>query len=189
MSVRTLSIAAVLLAAPAFADTLTLTPADPQPEAGDLAQGLAVSYAYPSKLRTLEDATDALRKGRDGPALRGLSYEDNTEGDLALTSRKAQKVAAEIHGFIQFETAGTYTLDVISNDGVSVSIGGQQVALYDGVHACEPAGEQEVEVPQAGWYDINVTYFQRKGSACLIMDWDVDGEMGPVPDAAFAYAE
>ncbi|MFK7835743.1 MAG: PA14 domain-containing protein [Sulfitobacter sp.] len=189
MLMRTLPIVALLLAAPAVADPVTLTPADPQPSAGDLSPGLAVSYAYPGEVRTLQAATSALKKSRSGPALRGLSYEDNNDGDLTLTSKKGKKVAAAITGYIRFDAPGTYTVDVISNDGVSASIGGQPVALYDGVHACEPAGEQEVVVPEAGWYDVDVTYFQRKGTACLIMDWNVGGEMGPVPDAAFAYAK
>ena len=180
---------ALMLSGPAFAQPLQLAPADPQPDAGDLKAGLAVSYGYPGDVRTLSDATSALRKGRNGPPLRGLSYEDNNDGDLTLTSRKAQKVAAGISGYIRFDAPGTYTVNVFSNDGISMSIGGQQVALYDEIHACEPAGEQEVSVPQAGWYALEATYFQRKGTACLVMDWNVGGSMAPVPDSAFAFSD
>ncbi|MEM7520381.1 MAG: PA14 domain-containing protein [Pseudomonadota bacterium] len=187
MLYRTLPFAFVLLGSTALAAPVTLTPADPQPKAGDLAQGLAVAYAYPSDVRTLDDASSALRKARSGPPLKGLSYVDNSEGDKTLTSRSAQKVAASISGYIRFEAAGTFEIDVLSNDGIAVSIGGQPVALYDEIHACEPAGVQEVIVPTAGWYEIEATYFQRKGTACLMMDWDVGGGMAPVPDAAFAF--
>lgn len=178
---------ALVMASPAFAAPLTLMPADPQPKAGKLTPGLAVKYAYPGEVRTLQAAASAVRKGRAGPALRGLSYEDNSEGDLTLTSRKASKVAADISGYIRFDAAGTFELNVISNDGVVASIGGQQIALYDGVHGCEPAGVQEVIVPEAGWYALQLTYFQRKGTACLVMDWNVSGSMEPVPDAVFAH--
>lgn len=183
----TAPVLAFLLAGPAFAAPLTLTPADPQPDASDLAPGLAVKYAYPGEVRTLQAATAAVRKGRAGPPLRGLSYEDNAEGDLTLTSRKAQKVAASISGFIRFDAAGTFEVNMISNDGILASIGGQQVALYDGIHACEPAGVQEVTVPEPGWYALEATYFQRKGTACLVMDWNVGGSMAPAPDDAFAH--
>ncbi|MFC6759817.1 hypothetical protein ACFQFQ_10450 [Sulfitobacter porphyrae] len=44
-----------------------------------------------------------------------------------------------------------------------------------------------VAVPQAGWYEVEATYFQRKGSACLLMDWGQSGNMEPVPDSAFAH--
>jgi len=189
MPFRIASIIALLLTTSAYAEPLTLVPADPQPSDGDLAPGLAVTYAYPGEVRTLEAATAALAKGRAGPALRGLSYEDNAEGDNTLTSRKAKKVAAGISGFIRFDAAGTFEVNVISNDGVMASIGGQQIALYDGIHACEPAGVQEVTVPEAGWYTLEATYFQRKGTACLIMDWNVGGDMSPVPDSAFAHLE
>lgn len=184
---RVAPVVAIMLAGPVFAAPLTLTLADPQPQAGDLNPGLAVKYAYPGEVRTLEAANAAVRKGRAGPPLRGLSYEDNNEGDLTLTSRKAQKVAAAISGFIRFDTPGTYEVNIISNDGIEASIGGQQIALYDGIHACEPAGVREVSVPTAGWYALEATYFQRKGTACLIMDWTVGGSMEPVPDDAFGH--
>ena len=189
MLLRATALIALLSAGSVFAAPLTLTPADPQPDDGDLSPGLAVKYAYPGEVRTLEAAAAAVRKGRPGPPLRGLSYEDNNEGDKTLTSRKDQKVAASISGYIRFETPGTYEVNIISNDGVEASIGGQQVALYDGIHACEPAGVQEVMVPQAGRSALEATYFQRKGTACLVMDWNVGGTMVPVPDSAFAYKD
>lgn len=188
MIIRTFA-AALLLASPAFADVVSLTPADPQPDADSLTTGLAVSYAYPSKIRTLADAATALEEAEPGPPLPGLAYLDSEEGEMALTSTSETKVAAAISGYIRFDAPGTYELDVWSNDGIEVSIGGQQVALYDEVHACESAGVQEVEVPAAGWYDFEATYFQRKGTHCLLMDWSVEGEMGPVPDEAFAFGE
>ena len=187
MNLRALSLIAIFSGTTAFAAPVTLTPADPQPSAGDLTPGLAVSYAYPSDVRTLDDASKALRKGRKGPPLKGLSYQDTTEGDLTLTSRSAQKVAASISGYIRFDAPGTFEIDVFSNDGIMMSIGGQPVALYDEIHACEPAGVQEVVVPQAGWYKLEATYFQRKGTACLMMDWNTGGRMAPVPDSAFAH--
>ncbi len=187
MYTRALTIATLLAATSAFAQPLTLTPADPQPDGAKLRPGLAVSYAYPDDVRTLEDANSALSSAQPGPALRGLSYEPNNEGDLTLTSRKATKVAAAISGFIRFDDVGTFEVDMVSNDGIVASIGGQQVGLYDGVHACEPAGVQEVVVPEVGWYAIDITYFQRKGGACLAMDWNVGGGMEPVPDDVFAH--
>ena len=183
------SLAALAIAVPAFAAPVTLSPANPQPSAGDLSPGLAVSYGYPGEVRTLKDAKAGLKKARRGPPLRGLSYEDNSEGDLTLTSRKSQKVAAAISGFIRFDAPGTYTVNVFSNDGIVASIGGKQIALYDEIHACEPAGEQDVIVPSAGWYALEATYFQRKGTSCLAMDWNVGGRMGPVPDSAFAHID
>ncbi|KIN65053.1 hypothetical protein Z946_3951 [Sulfitobacter noctilucicola] len=189
MFIRTAVFCATVLAAPAFAQSVTLTPADPQPSADDLKPGLAVSYGYGGEMRSLDHAEQKLKRAKSGPPLRGLSYDDNTEGEKALTSTSASKVAAAISGFVKFDKAGTFEIEFISNDGIIASIGGQQVALSDGVHSCDPAGPQEVIVPQAGWYALEATYFQRKGTACLIMDWDADGRMGPAPDSAFAHVD
>lgn len=179
----------LVLALPAWAETLTLTPADPQPDAASLAPGLAVSYAYGSPIKTLANAEALLTDAKPGPALIGLSYLDSEPGEMALTSEKETKVAAAISGFIKFDAPGNYQLEFISNDGIVASIGGQQVALFDEVHGCESAGVTEVEVPSAGWYALEATYFQRKGSSCLLMDWANGGEMEPVPDEAFAHAK
>lgn len=182
----TTAVAAVIGTA-AFAAPLKLTPADPQPT--NLSDGLAVSYAYGAGGRTLEEAEAKLRRAEPGPPLAGLSYLDSDPGDLTLTSTEAEKVAATISGYIRFEAAGTFEIDFLSNDGLLASIGGQQVALLDGVHSCDPTGVQEVEVPVAGWYALEATYFQRKGSACLMMDWNVSGEMEPVPDGVFGHSQ
>lgn len=178
---------ALTLALPAFGETVTLSPADPQPSPDQLAPGLAVSYAYGGPIKTLAHAEKNLKKATPGPALVGLSYLDGSDGDLTLTAEKAKKVAAAISGFIKFDQAGTFQVEFISNDGIEAHISGQQVALFDEVHSCESAGVTEVNVPAAGWYVIEATYFQRKGSACLLMDWDTEGEMLPVPDEAFAH--
>jgi hypothetical protein len=184
-----LALPLVLLAGTAGAQVLSLTPADPQPEASDLQPGLAVAYAYPKDVRTIADAEDALGSARDGQPLKGLSYEDNAEGDLIMTARTAEKVAARITGYLRFDAAGTFEVEVFSNDGIALNLGGQDVAFHDEIHACESAGVAQVEVPEPGWYVVEATYFQRKGTACLAMDWNAEGEMAPVPDEAFAYTE
>jgi len=169
----------------ALAQPLTLTPADPQPSA--LEAGLSVAYAAGAGGRDLESARSKLKKAQAGDPLRGLSYLDTDPEETVLTSEETTKVAAEIAGYVRFEEAGTYSIDFFSNDGLDAKIGGQQVALADEVRGCDRTGEIEVEVPVAGWYELEATYFQRKGSACLMMDWNVSGKMRPVPDAAFGF--
>lgn len=181
---------AVFLPAAGYAAPLTLAPANPQPAPGALAEGLAVSYAYPGTLETVRDAQNALKKGKPGTPLAGLSYDDTREGELILTAEKPMRVAAGISGYIKFDAAGTYTLDFLNNDGLELFIGGQKVADYDGIHACGYAGEQEVVVPVAGYYALEATYFQKKGTACLMMEWGPDSDgLEPVPDSAFFHAK
>lgn len=171
----------------ALAAPVQLNPANPQPAASNLTPGLAVLYAFPGDVRTVKDAQNALkRKSVAGAPLAGLSYDDNSEGDPTLTSDKATKVAAAISGYIKFDTPGTYVLDFLNNDGLEISIGGQVVGDYDEVHSCGYAGEIEVAVPEAGYYPLEATYFQRKGTACLMMEWGPDSDgLELVPDSAF----
>ncbi|MCV3272109.1 PA14 domain-containing protein [Roseobacter sinensis] len=183
------AVAAALFAVPvlAAAEAVQLSPADPQPAASSLSPGLAVVYAFPGDVRTVKDARNALkRKTVQGPPLAGLSYDDTTEGDETLTSGKAMKIAADISGFIKFDAPGTYVLDFLNNDGLEISIGGEIVGDYDEVHTCGYAGEIEVEVPVAGYYPLQATYFQRKGTACLMMEWGPDSDgLELVPDSVF----
>lgn len=172
----------------AWAQAVTLSPANPQPSGGSLSPGLAVSYASLSPdTRNLLIAERALeRKAKPGTPLRGLSYDDTKEGEPTLTSDKAMFVGAEITGYIKFDKAGTYTLDFLNNDGLEMHIGGQKVALYDGIHGCGYSGEIEVNIPQAGYYALEATYFQRKGTACLMMEWGASSDdLDFVPDSAF----
>mgnify|MGYP003677674541 CR=1 FL=1 len=178
--------AALLMPTTTFAQSLALTPASPQPKAADLSPGLAVVYAYPHDVKNVRSAKKALKRGKPGPAIAGLSYDDNKEGDPVLTADKTSKVAAGITGFIKFDAPGAYVLDFLNNDGLQISIGGQEVGFYDQVHACGYAGEQDVTVPQAGYYALEAIYFQRKGSACLMMEWGPDSDgLELVPDDAF----
>lgn len=187
MKVMITSVLAAALCGPVFANTLVLTPANPQP--AGLSKGLAVSYASGAGGRSLSEARSKLSRANPGKALRGLSYLDTDNGDKVLTSSQREKIAAAISGFIRFEKAGTYAVDFFTNDGLDISIGGQQVALADEVRSCDSTGVTKIKVPSAGWYALEATYFQRKGSACLMMDWNVGGAMAPVPDAVFGHAD
>lgn len=170
--------AALCLPAAAWAQAVTLQPANPQPSAGSLKKGLAVKYAdLPSSVRSLAPAKAAIKRGGEpGKPIAGLVYDDTNEGDPVMTSGKSTMVGAEITGYIKFPKAGNYTLDFLNNDGLELFIGGQKVALYDGIHACGYAGEIDVTVPQAGYYALQATYFQRKGTACLMMEWGPDAD-------------
>ena len=169
---------ALIMPGLAAAQAITLSPADPQPSKGALAKGLAVTYAVlPGNVRTVELAKASLKKrGEPGAPIAGLTFEDTAQGDKVLTSDRREKVAADISGYIHFAAAGTYTLDFLANDGLQIAIGGQEVGFYDGIHPCGYVGEIEVNIPSAGFYPVQATYFQRKGTACLMMEWGPDSD-------------
>lgn len=175
-----------------FAATLaqaatTLTPANPQPTG--LKSGLAVTYAFPPDVKTLDSAAQSLsQSGKRGQALTGLSYPDQGEGANVLTTSQPHFVAAQITGYIKFDAPGTYKLELYSNDGSRLSVGGATIATLDERSPCSSAGAKSVEVPEAGWYPIEVLYFQRWATACLEMDWQPPGgRFQAVPNAAFGH--
>jgi len=176
-----------LLAAPACAAPLKLSPADPQP--GTLAPGLSVQYAYPDDVRTLADASRALKEGgAPGTPLAGLDYWDSEAGDMALTSNREMHVVAGIRGFVRFDAPGVYAVDFLSNDGLRVAIGGQQVTVIDERTPCESGGINEVDVPVAGWYPLEALWFQRSGTSCLHMRAAPQGSAPDwMPNAAFGH--
>lgn len=172
------------LASTLWSAPLELTPADPQP--GDLNPGLAVRYAYPPDVKTLEQAVRLVDDTTPGTPLSGLDYRDTADGDLTLTSTQAHHVVAGISGCVRFDASGTYVIDFLSNDGLQASIGGQEVVYFDDRHPCEESEAVEVNVPAPGWYEIEALYFQRTGSACLHMRAGQD-EMEWMEDAAFGH--
>ncbi|MDK3017020.1 PA14 domain-containing protein [Pseudodonghicola flavimaris] len=183
-----LAVVAVIAAGAAGAAPLKLTPASPQPSG--VKAGLSVTYGYAPQgqdIRTLADASSVLRrKGQPGPALRGLDYRDNNLGENTLTSSAPENVAAAIRGYIRFDAPGVYEVDFFTNDGLDAQIGGQRVGYFDGRQACDSTFVTEVEVPAAGWYDFQATYFNRLNTSCLMMRWGQKGKpLKWVPNAAF----
>jgi hypothetical protein len=183
---KTVAAATVLAAigTAALAAPLKLQPASPQPTG--LKPGLAVKYAYPLDVKSLSQAERFLKKGKAGTPLKGLDYRDTGPGEKALTSTQVEHVAAAISGYVKFDSAGVYTVDFLTNDGLDARVGGQTVGYFDGRQTCNETSAVEVEVPQAGWYALEATYFQRVGSSCLHMragkgapDW--------MPNSAFGH--
>lgn len=147
-----------------------LIPAAPQPSAAALTQGLAVRYAYPPDVKSLGHAAAALRKdAAAGPPLAGLDYPDTNPGQPALTSRKAEFVAAEITGYLHFDAPGLWRLEFHSNDGLDVTLGQLRIYTRDGRAPCDTGGWVEVTIPEPGWYPLHATFFQRLGTSCLML--------------------
>jgi len=181
-------VALALCASAADARALKLKAAKDQPE--DVKAGLSVEYAYPKDVKSLRDAYVALGVGAEaGPPLESMDYLSSEDAPLALTSNKETKVAARITGYLKFDEPGTYMMQVYSNDGLELTIGGREVAKVDEKRGCDPIGEAvEVRVRSAGWYELEALYWQRKGGSCLIMEWAPEGgELEPIPASAFGH--
>ncbi|WP_170419157.1 PA14 domain-containing protein [Ruegeria atlantica] len=163
----------------ALSEPLKLEPANPQPSG--LKSGLNVKYAWggapPAGIQSVTSAKSLLQSGAEpGKPLRGLDYRDTRKGDPVLTHPEHYNVAADISGYIRFDAPGVYELETWSNDGVETIIGGHQVSGTTGRQPCRSNVRSEVEVPQAGWYELKMVYFQKYSTACLMMKWGKSGE-------------
>jgi hypothetical protein len=177
---------ALVLVTSVRADVLTgFRPAEPQPTA--LSPGLSVAYWYGMVNHINELRT---KKFEPGPALTNLDYHWGP-GNV-LTSKAREGVGAIITGFIRFDAAGLYGFAVTSNDGVRVEIGGRLLHEDPGVHGDTTSDRIDVQINQPGWYPVRIVYFQKKGTAALILEWIAPGQKGPlvpVPAKAFAYSK
>ncbi|WP_424978645.1 PA14 domain-containing protein [Leisingera sp. S232] len=176
-----------VLAASASAAPLKLAPASPQP--AGIKPGLAVVYAYPQDVKTLAEASSALKiSSEPGRPIAGLDNRDTEEGQNTLTAKRPMHVAARITGYVKLDTPGIHNIDFLTNDGLLANIGGQVVGEFDGRQSCDSTIMTQVEVPSAGWYPVDILYFQRLGTACLHMRMGPDGKRPKwMKDSAFGH--
>jgi PA14 domain len=172
------------LSSPARAETFSnLQPVNPQPAADATAPGLAVNYVF-FKAHHVDDV-EGEGPGEPGMPLPQLNYQ-NGSGNV-LTSDQSDGVGALIRGFIDFPAAGRWLMTAQSNDGVRVRLSGTVVIEDPGVHSDQFAPNAEIDIAQPGWYEIAVTYFERKSTATLQLYWQPPGksEFEIVPATAF----
>lgn len=172
------------------AEAIALNPAKTQPDLTKLKPGLAVTY-YFGKFDHIDQLNAMIKysKGKAGQPLPFLNY-DEGEGNV-LGSEYADLVGAHITGMIKLDKAGTYTMQMLSNDGVTTMIGEQLVYSNPAKQTGDSLGpEFTVAVSKPGWYPIDVKYFERKGTWAIRLLWRAPGATGalePVPAEAYSF--
>jgi hypothetical protein len=166
-----------------------VAPADPQPDAAALKDGLAVRY-YFSKFTHIDNLAAWMNSedGIEGEPLPNLDYQMGAGNVLTTTS--ADLVGAHITGFMDFPEAGTYELTVTSNDGVRVTLGGVMMFEDPEIHADTASPRLVVRIEEPGWYPLDILYYEKKGSAALKLHWKKPGEsaFSVVPTTAFKHS-
>lgn len=152
-----------------------VAPANPQPNAAELKDGLAVNYYFAkfqhiNRLVEWMDMEDPI----PGSPLPNLDYQMGPGNVLTTTS--ADLVGAHITGFIDFAEAGVYELKVTSNDGVRLTVGGVMIFEDPEVHRDADSPPLVVTIDEAGWYPLDILYFEKKGTAALRLYWKRPGE-------------
>lgn len=181
----------MIFAPVAGAQTLKLKPA--KSLSANLKPGLSVRYAWGgpplAAINNLSAARVLLeKKAKRGTPLRGLDYRDRTEFEPTLTYKENYNVAADIRGYMRFDAPGIYEVETWSNDGVDATLSGQRIGYYAGRQPCEANQRVEVEVPEAGWYELKIVYFQKYMNKCLMMKVGKKGEdLQWAPNNIFGY--
>lgn len=182
-----LAVASVLImSAPASAESFSdLKPVSPQPAADTVAPGLAVNYVFVKASHV--DDIEAEGGGEPGEPLPQLNYQSGP-GDV-LTSDRSDSVGALIQGFINFPEPGRWMMVTQSNDGVRVRVAGTVVIEDPDVHSDQYSANAEINVAEPGWYELAITYFERKSTSTLKLLWQPPGksEFELVPADAFAH--
>lgn len=187
-----LAVLAVSLAltAPALADShVKSLGLIEQPEPAALAPGLAVTYHF-HLFNTVGEIPQWASRNESvkGTPLPALNY--SVGSGNVLTSGRADGVGATITGLIRFPAAGRYVLAMQSNDGVSLSIGGQRILTDPGVHTDRFSELVRLDVAEAGWYPLDLLYFEKRNTSTLQFYWaqEATGEsLRLVPAEAFAH--
>lgn len=188
-------IGATLAASPSLAQIrgtkasgpVAVTLANPQPAADKIKQGLSVSYFKGLINNINEIPADA--KGKAGPPLPHLDW--NVGFKNVLTSDSEDGVQAIIVGYIKLDKPGMWKFAVNSNDGVRLTIGGKKIYELPGVQPDVMSDVLEVNVPEAGWYALNILYFEKRNTSTLQLYWAPPGtaDLAIVTPAALGYVE
>lgn len=176
----------VLAALPAGAADLSPQPASPQPAA--VQPGLSIVYFRNTPFDSVQEV---VRFGKPGKGSPGAPIPDiNAKGGKGelWESHGTKFFGVRIDGLIKLE-AGSTAFSANSNDGFRLLIGGVQVLEDADVHLDRIAGPVTVTVAQAGWYPLQLWYFQKRGGASMELFWQPPGSSAPVPvpPAAFGH--
>lgn len=163
-------------------------PLTPQPSPQTLKDGLAVRY-YLSRFDHVDQLAAFIgsQPGKEGAPLPNLDAVMGPGNVLGTTS--GDFVGARISGLIAFERPGTYSLQVTSNDGVRLILGGVMLFEDPEPHPDSVSPPLAVEITSPGFYPLDILYYEKKGTATLKLEWQPPGTDAfvVVPPSAFRH--
>jgi hypothetical protein len=169
---------------------IMLQPIQPQPDASKIKSGLAVYYfrnLYKS-IYEIPKGKNMLLEGKPGPPLPELNRRFGPEQKI-FDSGLDMGVGMFIYGYLRFPKAGEYAFRAMANDGVRLLLNGQMILNDPFVHGDKFTGPTTVTATEAGLYEFQMFYYQRKGTARLELHWQTPdmNAFAPVPPEAYAH--
>lgn len=157
-------------------------------EVARLQPGLLPLYFYnffARNVRMLPKGEKAERKGEAGEPILEINHQFG-RGEV-FDSGTSRGVGVRMNGALNFPTPGTYVLQTLSNDGVDIYLNNKRVLADPTQHSDQFSAQSYLNVAVAGWYPIQIDYFQRKGTAALKLYWKTPGSKEKVIVPAEAY--
>ncbi|MFK7845418.1 MAG: PA14 domain-containing protein [Rhodothermales bacterium] len=75
-----------------------------------------------------------------------------------------------VSGYLNIASEGTYSFQVVADDGVRFSIGNEVLYEHNGLQAAAPSEEIDIEM-KPGVYPISLEHFQSTGRKQLTLNW------------------
>ena len=169
-----------------------LSPLAPQPDPNALKPGLAVVYFRSFKFKKLDllpSGNFAKQVGRPGKPISELNHAFGK--GVVFDSGQKEMVGMRINGLVNFSQTGQYVLQAMSNDGIRVYVDDKRV-IDDGKwqkQGDRMSLEAFLDIKTAGWYRLQVEYFQLRGTSTIKLFWRTpeNQELLPIPPEAYAH--
>lgn len=136
-----------------------------------LTPGLATLY-HDKFLRHLNQMPPP-SQGRPGAPILQLNH--RFEKNEVFSSGLSRGVGIQMTGFILLEKSGDYQFRALANDGIALHIDEQLIFKDPRVHGDRLSPTGTFTAPVGGHYPLLIRYFQRKGTATLILYWQQPG--------------
>ncbi len=157
-----------------------------------LQPGLSVLYIHNFRYRHLDKLPFGKKLKRKGKPGKPIPYLNHSFGkDEVFDSGVTRLIGLHMTGYIHLEKPGEYRFKSFVNDGIRVFISEQLIVDEP---EWDPDGDRyteigKVSIAEAGWYPLLIRYYQRKGTATIILYWQKPGDkdFSVIPEAAYAH--
>lgn len=126
-------------------------------------------------------------QGRPGAPVLQLNH--RFEKNEVFASGRSRGIGVQLSGLIHLEQPGIYQFKAMANDGIALRIDDQLIFTDPTVHGDRFSPTGTFTATKDDWYPILIRYFQRKGTATLILYWQQPGDSSfeVIPAAAYAH--
>jgi len=158
-----------------------------------LQPGLSVLYIHNFRYRHLDKLPTGKKLKRKGKSGKAIPYLNHSFGkEEVFDSGVSRLIGLHMTGHIHLDKPGEYRFKAYVNDGIRVFISEQLVV--DEPQGYAKIGDRYTQIGKAvisqpGWYPLLIRYFQRKGTATIILYWQKpwDKDFSVIPEAAYAH--